>query len=260
MPERSSYPDGAPCWADLTAPDLESSRRFYGAVMGWDFQDTGADYGHYTMCLWQGQQVAALMPPPPGAESLPPVWNVYLATADADAAVKAIDQAGGKVVMGPHEVPGAGRMVFAFDPAGAAFGLWQPGGHAGAKLYGEPGAMCWNELNTTDGAGADRFYRALFGYQQEQLGDGSNFDYTAWKLPAGEQPVCGRYRAAEGELRGGSPAWSTYFAVADVDAAAEAVTANGGTVLRGPFDSPFGRMCAVLDPSGAAFTLATLPR
>ena len=116
MPERSSYPDGAPCWADLTAPDLESSRSFYGAVMGWDFQDTGADYNHYTMCLWQGQPVAALMPPPPGAEALPPVWNVYLATGDADAAVKTIDQAGGKVVMGPHEVPGAGRLVFAFDP------------------------------------------------------------------------------------------------------------------------------------------------
>ena len=259
MPERSSYPDGAPCWADLTAPDLESSRSFYGAVMGWDFQDTGADYNHYTMCLWQGQPVAALMPPPPGAEALPPVWNVYLATGDADAAVKTIDQAGGKVVMGPHEVPGAGRLVFAFDPDGACFALWQAGGHAGAKLYGEPGAMCWNELNTTDGAGADRFYRELFGYRQVQIGDGADFDYTTWKLPSDENPVCGRYRASAEVLRGGPPAWSTYFAVADVDAAAEAVAANGGTVLRGPFDSPFGRMCPALDPSGAAFTLATLP-
>jgi predicted enzyme related to lactoylglutathione lyase len=259
MPARSSYPDGAPCWVDLTAPDLESARAFYGAVMGWTFQDSGAEYGHYTMCLWQDKPVAALMPPPAGAEDMPAMWNVYLATGDADGTVKKISEAGGKVVMGPHDVPGAGRMAFAFDPTGASFGLWQPDGHTGAQLQSEPGAMCWQELNTTDGGSADRFYASLFDYTQEQIGDGVNFDYTAWKVPGWDDPVCGRHQAPQEVLRGGPPFWGTYFAVPDADAAAATVQAHGGTVLREPMDSPFGRMCPVLDPSGASFTLCKLP-
>ncbi|MBC3839952.1 hypothetical protein GXW82_06345 [Streptacidiphilus sp. 4-A2] len=106
---------------------------------------------------------------------------------------------------------------------------------------------------------ADRFYHALFGYTQEQIGDGRQFDYTAWKVPGGQEPVCGRLQASAAQLRGGPSAWGTYFAVADVDAAAREVSARGGTVLGAAVDSPFGRMCPVLDPSGAAFTLCTLP-
>jgi predicted enzyme related to lactoylglutathione lyase len=265
MPERRSYPDGAPCWVDLTAPDLAAARDFYGPLLGWDFEDSGAQYGHYTMCLRQGRPVAALMPPPPGGEGMAAMWNVYLATRDVDAVMAKVSEAGGKPVMGPQDVPEAGRMAFAFDPTGASFGLWQPAGHIGAQLYGEPGAVCWVELNTTDGAGADRFYRALFDYDQEQIGDGKEFDYTAWKVPGadrsegGDLPVCGRNQVSEEQLHGGSPAWGAYFSVPDVDAAARQVSAAGGTVLRPAMDSPYGRMCPVTDPQGAPFTLCTLP-
>jgi predicted enzyme related to lactoylglutathione lyase len=51
----------------------------------------------------------------------------------------------------------------------------------------------------------------------------------------------------------------TYFAVADADAAAAAVGATGGTVLREPVDSPHGRLAVVADPWGAAFTVIRLP-
>ena len=33
MTPRNGYPDGAPCWADLTTPDLAGAQRFYGAVI-----------------------------------------------------------------------------------------------------------------------------------------------------------------------------------------------------------------------------------
>ena len=259
MADRPSYPDGAPCWVDLHAPDPGVARAFYGAVMGWEFQDVGPEYGHYAMCLWRGKPVAALMPPPPGGDGMPAMWNVYLATRDIDAVVARVGEAGGKTVLEPHEVPKAGRMAFAFDPTGASFGLWEPAGHDGAQLHGEAGAVCWNELVTTDGVAADRFYHELFGYDQQQIGDGKQFDYTTWKVPGVEEPVCGRLRATAEQLRGGPSAWGTYFAVADVDAAAREAAAQGGTVLGAAFDSPFGRMCPVLDPLGAAFTLCTLP-
>ncbi|WP_377271250.1 VOC family protein [Peterkaempfera sp. SMS 1(5)a] len=255
MPPRDSYPDGAPCWADLTTPDVQAARDFYGPVLGWEFQDLGAEMGGYTMCLSGGKRVAGLMPPPPGAESMPAMWNVYLATSDLDSVYGKVAEAGGKPVMGPHEVPGAGRMAFAFDPDEASFGLWEAGGHTGAELFAEPGAMCWHELNTPSAETADLFYRTLFPYKQEQIGDGREFDYTAWKVPgSGDSPVCGRYRTDVGH-----PYWSVYLAVPDADTAAEAVQRLGGRLVREPFDSPHGRMVPSTDPAGARLTLCQLP-
>jgi hypothetical protein len=40
------------------------------------------------------------------------------------------------------DIPGSGRMAFGFDPTGAAFGLWQAGGHLGFGLVNEPGSYC----------------------------------------------------------------------------------------------------------------------
>ena len=38
---------GVPCWADLTVPDLDAAIAFYGAVLTWEFQDAGDEYGGY---------------------------------------------------------------------------------------------------------------------------------------------------------------------------------------------------------------------
>ncbi|PYC84356.1 VOC family protein [Streptomyces tateyamensis] len=255
MPVRDSYPDGAPCWVDLTTADPLGAQDFYGPILGWEFQELGADYNGYTMCLSEGRPAAALMPPPAGGEKLPAAWNVYLAAADLDAVYDRVTRAGGTAVFGPHRVPGAGRLAFAYDPAGAAFGLWQPAGHAGAAVYGEPGAMCWHELTTPEAEPADAFFAELFPYQQKQIGDGRSFDYTAWSLPGPQDlPVCGRYRTQV--VR---PYWASYFAVVDADHAAEQVQGLGGRVLREPFDSPYGRVVPCADPAGALVTFCQLP-
>jgi len=262
MPARSSYPEGAPCWADLIAPDLDAAKRFYTAVMGWQYEDNGADHGHYTMCLARGgKPVAALMPPPPGMEGMPPVWNVYFATPDVGATLMRVETAGGKPAMGPQPVPGAGTMGFAVDPQGAAFGLWQAEQHLGAALWAEPGALCWNQLDTTAGQEADDFYRAVFGYaDQQQIGDGTQFDYSVWNV-AGEQPaqVAGRWKVPAGQLPAGGPAWSAFFTVADCDKAAASTAELGGKVLQGPDESPYGRTAMISDPSGALLRISALP-
>ncbi|MFI9273678.1 VOC family protein [Kitasatospora sp. NPDC052896] len=253
MPVRHSYPDGAPCWADLTTADLPAAQAFYGPILGWEFQDTGLN--GYTMCLSGGRPAAGLMPPPPDGEQLSPVWNVYLSTSDLDAVYGKVAEAGGKPVFGPHDIPGAGRLAFAYDPTGGSFGLWQPAGHPGAAVHGEPGALCWHELNTPDGARADAFFAALFPYRQQQIGDGGSFDYTVWRLPgSGEDEVCGRYRTSELP-----PSWTTYFGVTDADHAAEQAAKLGGRPLREPFDSPYGRMAPCVDAVGAHVTFCRLP-
>ncbi|MGW0232179.1 VOC family protein [Actinopolymorpha singaporensis] len=241
----SSFAVGSPCWVDATVPDMEVARRFYGLVFGWAFADQGRDYGHYTMCLLNDIPVAALMPPRPD-DGAPPMWNVYLATPDVDAAARVAGQHDGKLIVQPVDIADSGRMAFVADPTGATFGLWQGRGHVGAGLWGDPGAVTWNELATPDGAVADAFYRAVFDYDEQAPADSG---VTVWK--AGGHEVCSRRETTEVAAQ-----WITYFAVADTDEAVGKVRRQGGRVEREPWDSPYGRLACVADPAGISFRLA----
>jgi predicted enzyme related to lactoylglutathione lyase len=172
MAERNGYADGEPCWVDVLTPDLDAGKRFYQAMFGWQYEDTGPGSGNYTMCLIDGKPVAGITPPAPGGEAGPPTWTVYLASSDVATTAAGIDEGGGKIVMGPLEVPGSGHMLVATDPTGALFGVWQGTGHLGSAYTGDTGTLAWSEVTTRDGAAADAFYRGLFGYDQEEVGGG----------------------------------------------------------------------------------------
>lgn len=254
MVERTGYIDGEPCWADVVAPDVAAAKNFYAGLFGWTFLDTGADFGHYVMCLKGGKIVAGISPPMPGSEQLPAAWSLYLMSHDLDGTAGRIEEGGGKVLVAPMDIPYNGRMLFATDPSGAAFGAWEPAQHTGAQLFDEHGALCWAEVNSREPGPTDAFYRSLFGYRQTRLESGDDqFDYAAWSLGDAD-PVAGRLTMTDA-WDGIPPHWMVYFATDDTDAACERVRAGGGQVQHGPFDSPQGRIAVIVDPNGAVFTV-----
>lgn len=82
----------------------------------------------------------------------------------ADPAAEKTTQLGGKVLMGPADVPHAGRYAVLQDRQGAVFGTWQPGNHIGARIGGVFGTLTWSELLTADTESAKAFYDGLFGW------------------------------------------------------------------------------------------------
>jgi uncharacterized protein len=247
MPERDSYDPGTPSWVDLTTPDLDGALRFYGGLFGWEFEDQGEEAGHYHQALKHGKRVAGIGPNQPGS---PPMafWTTYLTGTDVDAHAAAIAEAGGNVTFGPMQVLEAGRMVAAQDPAGAMFGIWEPGEHKGAQLVNEHGTLGWNELLTPDLDGAVRFYGALFDYAFEGLPEDPS-GYRLLKL--GERFVGGIWTVTDGT----PPHWVTYFKFDEVDSGFERARELGGELLGEPSDSTYGRYGAVRDPQGAVFLL-----
>jgi predicted enzyme related to lactoylglutathione lyase len=254
MAVRTEYAQGTPCWVDLTAEDFAGAQRFYGELFDWQFEVGAEESGAYTMCRKDGQNVAGIMPRT--GEDMPGTWSTYFASDDVDETAQRIRDHGGTVMMEPMDVMGAGRMCFAFDPTGAAFGVWEPGAHIGAERVNEPGAVCWNDLNTRDGKAADKFYSAVFGHQVEQMGDGINFDYTVWMVDG--RQVCGRLKMNDDWPDDVSPHWMTYFSVDDCDKSAAKAAELGGRIEQAPFDSPYGRLAVISDPWQAHFTLMKL--
>ncbi|MEV8515973.1 VOC family protein [Dactylosporangium sp. NPDC051484] len=258
MVERTGYVDGEPCWADVVAADLPAAQHFYAAVFGWTYTDTGANFGHYVMCMKNDRIVAGMSPPMPGSEQLPAAWSLYLMSHDLADTAHRIDEHGGKLLIPPMEVPDSGRMLFATDPSGAAFGAWEPGRHTGSQLYDENGALCWAEVMTREPTVTDFFYHGVFGYLQTRIPTPVRpglepFDYSAWTVGDAE-PVAGRLKMTA-EWDGVPAHWTVYFATDDTDTAAARVLAAGGRVQRGPFDSPHGRLAVIEDPNGAVFTI-----
>lgn len=246
MPEMTRYSHGVPSWVDMGTTDLPAALRFYTELFGWEGQDMGEETGHYTIVSRNGKQVAAISP---AQDPGPPRWTSYINVDDIDAVVKTVPDAGGQIVFGPMDVMTQGRMAIFTDATGAFIAAWQPGDHLGAQLVNETGALCWNELTTSDLAKAKSFYGPVFGWSF-----GGADEYA-------EAQVDGRSVAGlmprPAELPAEVPDhWLPYFGVDDVDASTEQAKSLGATLVFGPADIPgTGRFSTLVDPQGAVFAI-----
>jgi predicted enzyme related to lactoylglutathione lyase len=52
--------------------------------------------------------------------------------------------------------------------------------------------------------------------------------------------------------------WDFFLGADDVDKTVQLIVENGGSVVRAAEDTPYGRLAAVADPTGAGFNLSSL--
>jgi predicted enzyme related to lactoylglutathione lyase len=251
MVERDTpWAPGTPCWVDLMTTDQAAARTFYGELFGWDIEVGPPETGEYAMASIGGRTVAGIG----GMMGMdhPPVWNTYLATADADATAKAVEAAGGSVQAPAMDVMDFGRMAVVEAPGGGFVSVWQAGTHNGFGLANETGAVTWNEFMTRDFAAASAFLAEVFGYTYTDMG-GGGFVYSTIEVDG--NTVAGIGQLPEEVPAHVPPHWRVYFSVDDADATVAKLTSLGGTVIRPPQDMPYGRHADVADPQGAMFSV-----
>jgi len=249
MVEMTTYAPGTPNWVDLSTPNMEATKAFYGSVFGWE-AITYPEMGGYTNFMMNGKQVCGAAPIMSTGQH--PAWSTYISVDDADTTAQVVQANGGQVVIPPMDVMNLGRMGVFTDPTGAFFSIWQPGEHKGAQIVNEPGSVAWNELDTRDMDAAKAFYTKVFPWSAVTNGEGEQA-YTEWQLDgrsiAGGMPMGASFPSTV-------PAnWLTYFVVANCDATVATATASGGTVVMPAMDSPNGRFAVLSDPHGAVFSV-----
>ncbi|WP_395294923.1 VOC family protein [Kitasatospora hibisci] len=251
------YKPGTPCWVDLMASDQQAALDFYRDLFGWQGEVGPPEFGGYSVCSLNGKPVAGIMAQTaPEGQPVPPVaWTTYLASDDADATGRAIADSGGTILYPVMDVGTVGRMLVAADPTGAVFGVWQKVDFSGAGVVNEPGALVWNELNTTDTDAAGRFYHQALGLRPATIQGMEGY----YSLNVGERTVGGMQPVAGYLAEGTPPHWMTYFSVDDTDSTVDALVKAGGSVIQPPFDMQSGRMAVVQDPQGAVFAVTAAP-
>ncbi|MGV8846623.1 VOC family protein [Tessaracoccus sp.] len=244
---------GEPVWVELNTPDMEKASAFYGSLFGWTFEDEGLDFGHYNTIRLGTGMVAGAMEIHPDVPGVPPSFTVYLAARDVHETAERATAAGGRVTVGPTEIPGRGTMAYVQDPTGAHVGLWE-GEAVRMEIRDRPGAMTWWELMTGDYAAAVAFYGDVFGMDIHPLGVQSEpFQYSTFGQ--GNGLLAGICDASAIVTEEQPSSWRVYVQVEDVDAAINTVRSLGGSLIDGPVDSPFGRVATVSDDQAATFQL-----
>lgn len=113
------------------------------------------------------------------------------------------------------------------------------------------GTPCWLDMYADDQDAALAFYHELFGWTGDP--DPRLEGYAV--LSIGGKSVAGIAPRMPG-MPAKAVAWNTYFAVDDIEAAAERIDKLGGTLYFGPSDVPgSGRQLMAADPAAAPFGL-----
>ena len=252
-------------WFELITDDPKAAAAFYSSVVGWEISSFPAPEGapEYLVGNVAGRGVVGFMGKPPAMPaSAPSFWSGYVYAPNVDALASDVEQAGGKVVRAPFDVPGVGRIAVLSDPEGGMFNAMKPAmeGVEGPPPFGrnEPGHVSWGELHSDDPEENFAWYEKLFGWRRVDVFDmGPNGKYqifTTSDTPA-TSGSCGKMG---GDMPTG---WLFYFHVDGIDAGVERVHAAGGKIFMGPHEVPGGSWIAMgNDPQGAVFALHAVKR
>jgi predicted enzyme related to lactoylglutathione lyase len=108
-------------WNELSTTDWRAALDFYASQFGWgktEEMDMGP-MGTYLLFNAGAEAIGCMA----NGMSPHPAWQYYIGVASIDAAIKLVAEAGGRVLNGPHQVPGGSWIIMGQDPQGAHFAL-----------------------------------------------------------------------------------------------------------------------------------------
>ena len=114
---------GAFSWSDLMTTDPKDATEFYCSLFGWKVDTMAMPEGDYHVLKVGDTAVGGISGMPPGAPPMPPFWGCYVTVADVDATARQCAELGGKVMVGPQDIPGVGRFAVILDRQGASLNI-----------------------------------------------------------------------------------------------------------------------------------------
>jgi len=107
-------------YIEFASTDIERTKKFYGTVFGWSFQDWGPDYISFADAGVEGGGFYKTDPHEAQPKTAP---LVVLYSANLEATETAVVAAGGSIVVPIFAFPGGRRFHFC-DGVGKVLGVW----------------------------------------------------------------------------------------------------------------------------------------
>ena len=110
------------CHFELMASDVEQAKKFYGAVLDWQFDNESMP--GYALVNPGQEPSGALFAKP--SEAPTPCMNIYFNVKDIDATLAKAEENGGETLVPKTEIPGTGHFAMFTDPEGIVVGIMKP--------------------------------------------------------------------------------------------------------------------------------------
>jgi len=121
---------GTLCWTELTTSDLKAAEAFYSKLFGWTLKHgaVGApmEYTEFSAASAPMPQGGMMAKPAEMPKHIPSYWMPYFLATNLDTSTSKAKELGARLMVGPQEIPDAGRFVVMNDPQGAIFAMFQP--------------------------------------------------------------------------------------------------------------------------------------
>jgi predicted enzyme related to lactoylglutathione lyase len=255
---------GKVVWHDLLTNTPEASRRFYGELFGWEFEQPRVFVGvgsgdSYMLIRHNGKLIGGMVDTNAlGKKENISQWITTISVPDIDAAVERVAGAGGKVINAPESIGERGRMAVIEDATGALFAMIQTRHGDPGDAEPVPNGWLWDELWTSDVDAATGFYQAVLGFQHtDHAVEKADRAYRVLRHGDSDKPRAG---VLKNPFENERPVWVNYIRVEDPSAVTAKVEGLGGRVLVEAQSRPIGGEVAfIAGPSGAGVALQTWP-
>jgi len=115
---------GSFSWNELATRDIEGARKFYGDLLGWQFEENKDSPSKYYIIKNDGRDNGGIIEMTEQWGEMPPHWAVYFTVANAADAVQQIESQGGSTLVPPFEIP-IGKIGVVSDPHGGVFSVFE---------------------------------------------------------------------------------------------------------------------------------------
>jgi len=219
---------------EVVGKDGAKLRDFYAGVFGWSFNVMEPmDYG----IVDNGGAGAG-----GGIGTAPaPMSTFYIAVADPQAALNAVEANGGKTTMPVMEIPGVVTLAQFSDPDGNIVGLVKDDGTQPPPSAAPPAAnpVTWFEVQGKDGGRSREFYSKVFSWKYEVAPD---MDYGM---------VQNEDQGIGGGVGGGDTAHAIFYVeVPDLQATLDKIESGGGKTVMPVTDMGMVTIAQFTDPEG----------
>ncbi len=250
----STFTYGQVVWRELATPDPGVSEEFYKKVFGWTFVKSAGNDREYWLIKNNGKSIGGMFQlkdknPEAGGE-----WVCSISVPSVSGAIASVKANGGKVILGPLDLEGRGKLALINDQQKAQMIILH-------SVSGDPvqdrtidNQWLWSELWSNDVAQSENFYKSLINGTSEKRKD-DNREYTV--IESNGEKVLGIIENPAENVRSH---WLQYIKVKDLNSVFEKAKSSGARVLIAP--SPEirkGTVAVLLDPTGAPFAIQKWP-
>ena len=247
-------------WHDLLTTDIEGSRKFYGGLFGWTFEEVPISLGfgksgNYLLIRHKGQLIGGMVDAKRlGTKVNNSQWVVLMSVDNVDIAAKSVVDAGGEIMTPPTDLNERGRIAVVRDNAGALFAILQTRDGDPLDTSAAFGSFMWDEVWVPDAVAAANFYQQIAPFQPASVDTADQSVYRG--LSVDGHPRMGILQEPIEAL---APTWASYIRVEDMSVL-DRVNALGGQVLLPAEERNIGGQVALIaGPSGAGVVLQTWP-